>query len=104
MSKIYSFIDDEDDLCTPERFVRKHHDTLVNIILDPYSKIIYCDLFPSGIFITKFLKNRFYRNATIYYLGKQPRYNPDNLPTKKFKSKEKLLKSLKADSTEIILL
>lgn len=103
--KIYGFLEeDEEKLCTVERFVRKYNDLLENIISDPMSRIIYSDIYPSGMFITKFLKNNFYRNAIIYHLGKTPKYNPCSLTTKKFKNKEKLLKSIIKDSTEIIYL
>lgn len=105
--KTYGCLEDENNplgLCTPERFIRKYYDILENIVADPYSKIIYCSIYPSGEFITKFLVDRQYKNAVIYYLNKEPTYNSHGFQTKKFKNKKKLLSSLKKDSTEIIYL
>lgn len=105
--KTYGFLEDENGdngLCTLERFIRKYYNILEDIILDPYSTIIYCDLYPSGEFITKFLIGKSYKNVVIYCLNKKPNYNFDGFQTKKFKSRKKLIESLKKDSTIIYIL
>jgi len=103
--KIYGFLEENsEDPCSINKFVRKYYDTLENIVNEAGSSIIISDLSPSGMFIYKFLRSLSYKNVIIYHLGKFPNYNPENLPTLKFKNKEKLIATIISSSTEIIYL
>lgn len=98
MGKIYAFIEkDENDLCSSRKFVRLYMDMIDDITQDSNNKIIFTDIYPSGVYIMKYLMLKKFANAIIYCKN-EPKYNPDGLPWKSCKKKSKIKKYLLRDS------
>ncbi len=82
-SKIYGFVDE--NLLSPvtsAEFLKKYTSTLEEILEDPHAQILLTDLPGCGIYIARYLKERYYRNAVLYHVGGKPRVNIASLPTK----------------------
>ena len=103
--KIYGFIDDLDNPCSSSTFQKRISPILEDILEDPYANIILSDLTQGGMFVAKFLKQRYYRNATLYHIGENPRINIAKLKTKGgFTSKEDCIFNMSKECHEKISL
>ena len=99
---VYGIIDiDPKNPCSLSEFTR-YILKIDDIIHDPNNEIIYTDLTRSGIFITKYLNQKFYRKATIYHVEDKPRYNPSNLKTKKCVTSDICIKEVTRNSDIVI--
>lgn len=103
--KIYGFLEEDyNKPCNSNRFIRKTFDTMEDIIKNPRNKIIYSDISQSGVYITKFLKSKNFKNAIIYHLNKNTLYNPDDLNVITYKNSDIIIKKIKENSDEIVYL
>ncbi len=101
MAKIYAFIDTSS--ITSLQFSIEIAPMLEDILEDPDARIIFSDLPGGNIYIARYLKGHYYRNATIYHIGEFPRFNLSNLPTKGgFRDNESVIETLIQDADIVI--
>ena len=101
MSKTYGFIGAE--FISSARFMREIVPILEKITRDPDAYIIVSDLpGDGGTFVSRYLKEIYYRNAIVYHIGNNPRSNIAVLSTKSFPDSDALYRTLKIDSHTVI--
>ena len=101
MSKTYGFIGM--GFISSTRFMREIVPILEKITRDPDAYIIVSDLpGDGGTFISRYLKEIYYRNATVYHIGDKPRSNIAHLSTKSFSDPDTLYHTLKIHSHKVI--
>jgi hypothetical protein len=99
--KTYGFIDESSiDI---SKFSVKITPILEKIIDRPDVCIIFSDISSGGVYINRFLKGHYYRNAVIYHVGDKPRINLSNLLTKGgFSDAENVKEAIIRDSDVLI--
>ena len=55
---------------------------LDRILENPDSQIILSDLSGGCIYVARYLKKKYYRKAILYHVGRDPRINIAEIPTK----------------------
>lgn len=96
----YGFIDeDNSNPCTTAEFIKKYSSVIEEIIDHPDSEVHLTD-FGGGIPLARFLKERFFRNATLYHLHNEPKINMCNFTSLRggFETKEECQVQIEKDS------
>ena len=99
----YGFIDEDVyKPCTTSEFIKKYSSIIEDIIDHPDSEVYLTD-FGGGLPLARFLKERFFRNATLYHLNNKPQINICNFSCLKggFKTKEECQDQIEKDSIKI---
>ena len=86
--------------CTTSKFIKKYSNITEEIIENPDAEIFLTD-FGGGIPLGRFLKEKKFRNATLYHLGDKPIINICKLTSLRggFKTKAECQKQIEKDST-----
>jgi len=68
-AKVYGFLAGEESV-TAAKFLSNHTAVLEKILEDPHASILFSDLpGDGGVFIARYLRGHYYRNAVLYHLG-----------------------------------
>ncbi len=101
VSKVYGFIDVTS--ITAVKFSVNIIPVLERILEDPNAQILFSDLSGGNIYISRYLREYYYRNAVLYHIGEKPRINLANLPMKGgFNTAKEVINALFRDADEII--
>lgn len=102
-AKVYGFLAGEEPV-TAAKFLSNHTAALEKILEDPHASILFSDLpGDGGVFIARYLRGHYYRNAVLYHLGEFPRVNLADLPTQGgFSSPAELHEALTTAADEVI--
>ena len=102
-SRIYGIVVNKSRPISSELFIKKYSELLEEIMEDPDAKILLSDIGSGSIFVARFLKKRYYRNAILHHIGDKPRVNIANLPTKGgFTSHKECQRFIRKNSTDVI--
>ncbi len=96
-------IDGSEHLTSAE-FIKLYSSKLEEILEDPNAHILLTDFPGCGIFLARYLKGHFYRNAVLYHVGNNPSINIANLLTKgNFVTREECRAQMINDSDECVI-
>lgn len=102
-SPIYGIIVDTKQPISSDLFMKRYSELLEDILDDPDARIFLSDIGPGSIFVARFLKKRYYRNATLHHVGDKPRINIADLPLKGgFKTRKECQSYIQKNSTHLI--
>ena len=99
----YGFIDlDLSKPCTVSNFIKNYSSIIEEIIDHPDSEIFLTD-FGGGLPLARFLKERYFRNAVLYYVGDKPQINICKFTSLKggFSTREECQSQIEKDTSRI---